>query len=54
GGYGFTLGFDIQLYFRRAKQQQINWWDSRYLEKPIAAEVLYSDAEKTIADPFAA
>jgi len=54
GGYGFTLGFDIQLYFRRAKQQQMNWWDSRYLEDLIAADVLDSNAERTIADPFAA
>src|SRR6478735_1506182 len=26
GGVGFTLEYDIQLYFRRAKQQQISWW----------------------------
>ena len=25
GGIGFTLDFDIQLYFRRAKQQQLMW-----------------------------
>ncbi len=54
GGYGFTLEYDIQLYFRRAKQQQMNWWDSRYLEDLIAADVLDSDVERTIADPFAA
>ena len=29
GGVGFTLEYDIQLYFRRAKQQQISWWDDR-------------------------
>ena len=40
GGYGFTLEYDIQLFFRRAKQLQLNWWDSRYLEQLIAAEVL--------------
>ena len=40
GGYGFTLEYDIQLYFRRAKQLQLNWWDSRYLEQLIAADVL--------------
>jgi len=40
GGMGFTLEFDIQLYFRRAKQLQISWWDTRYLEDLIAAAVL--------------
>jgi alkylation response protein AidB-like acyl-CoA dehydrogenase len=40
GGIGFTLEFDIQLYFRRAKQLQISWWDSRYLEDLVAAAVL--------------
>ena len=32
---GFTLEYDIQLYFRRAKQLQISWWDDRYLEELI-------------------
>lgn len=40
GGVGFTVDYDIQLYFRRAKQLQISWWDSRYLEERVAAEVL--------------
>jgi len=40
GGIGFTLDFDIQLYFRRAKQLQISWWDSRVLEERVAAAVL--------------
>ncbi len=40
GGIGFTLEFDIQLYFRRAKQLQITWWDTRYLEELVAAAVL--------------
>jgi alkylation response protein AidB-like acyl-CoA dehydrogenase len=40
GGVGFTLEYDIQLYFRRAKQQQISWWDDRALEERIAACVL--------------
>ncbi len=40
GGIGFTLEFDIQLYFRRAKQLQISWWDTRYLEDLVAAAVL--------------
>ncbi len=40
GGVGFTLDFDIQLYFRRAKALQISWWDTRYLEELVAASVL--------------
>jgi alkylation response protein AidB-like acyl-CoA dehydrogenase len=40
GGIGFTVEFDIQLYFRRAKQLQISWWDSRYLEELVASAVL--------------
>jgi alkylation response protein AidB-like acyl-CoA dehydrogenase len=40
GGYGFTVEYDIQLYFRRAKQLQLSWWDSRTLEELIAADVL--------------
>lgn len=51
GGYGFTLEYDIQLFFRRAKQQQMNWWDSRYLENLIAAQVLDGEG-RTIDDMF--
>ena len=40
GGVGFTLEYDIQLYFRRAKQLQISWWNDRHLEELIAREVL--------------
>jgi alkylation response protein AidB-like acyl-CoA dehydrogenase len=40
GGVGFTVEYDIQLYFRRAKALQIDWWDSRYLEELVAAAVL--------------
>jgi alkylation response protein AidB-like acyl-CoA dehydrogenase len=40
GGIGFTVESDIQLYFRRAKQLQISWWDDRYLEELIAADRL--------------
>jgi alkylation response protein AidB-like acyl-CoA dehydrogenase len=40
GGNGFTVDFDIQLYFRRAKQLQLSFWDSRYLERLIATAVL--------------
>lgn len=44
GGYGFTLEYDIQLYFRRAKQLQMTWWDTRALEDRIAASVLDGEA----------
>jgi alkylation response protein AidB-like acyl-CoA dehydrogenase len=40
GGIGFTLEFDIQLYFRRAKLQQLMWSDARVLEELVAAAVL--------------
>ena len=40
GGVGFTVEYDIQLYFRRAKQLQLSWWNDRYLEELIAADVL--------------
>jgi alkylation response protein AidB-like acyl-CoA dehydrogenase len=40
GGMGFTVECDMQLYFRRAKQLQISWWDDRYLEELIAAQTL--------------
>jgi alkylation response protein AidB-like acyl-CoA dehydrogenase len=40
GGVGFTVEYDIQLFFRRAKQLQISWWDDRHLEELIASAVL--------------
>jgi alkylation response protein AidB-like acyl-CoA dehydrogenase len=40
GGVGFTIEYDIQLFFRRAKQLQITWWDTPYLEELVAATVL--------------
>ena len=40
GGVGFTIEYDIQLYFRRAKQLQLTWWDTPYLEELVAADVL--------------
>jgi alkylation response protein AidB-like acyl-CoA dehydrogenase len=43
GGVGFTIEYDIQLYFRRAKQLQITWWDTRTLEELVAADVLDGD-----------
>jgi alkylation response protein AidB-like acyl-CoA dehydrogenase len=40
GGVGFTIEYDIQLFFRRAKQLQLSWWDSRELEERVASAVL--------------
>jgi alkylation response protein AidB-like acyl-CoA dehydrogenase len=48
GGMGFTVDYDVQLYFRRAKQLQLSWWDARHLEELIAADVLDGDE----APPF--
>ncbi len=42
GGIGFTLEVDVQLHFRRAKQLQLTWWDTRYLEDLVASAVLSS------------
>jgi alkylation response protein AidB-like acyl-CoA dehydrogenase len=39
GGIGFTLDFDIQLYFRRAKQQQLMWANDRVLEDAVAVSL---------------
>jgi alkylation response protein AidB-like acyl-CoA dehydrogenase len=40
GGVGFSVEYDIQLFFRRAKQLQITWWDTSYLEERVARDVL--------------
>jgi alkylation response protein AidB-like acyl-CoA dehydrogenase len=40
GGIGFTLDFDIQLYFRRAKVQQLMWANDRVLEEAVAVALL--------------
>ncbi len=40
GGVGFAIEYDIQLYFRRAKQLQMSWLDGRHLEERIAAAIL--------------
>ena len=40
GGVGFTVDYDIQLYFRRAKQLQLSWWDTATCEDRIANAVL--------------
>jgi alkylation response protein AidB-like acyl-CoA dehydrogenase len=44
GGVGFTLEYEIQLYFRRAKQLQLSWNDTRRCEDLIAEAVLDGDA----------
>ena len=40
GGMGFTVECDMQMYFRRAKQLQLSWWNDRYLEDLVAAQTL--------------
>ena len=40
GGVGFTLEYEVQLYFRRAKQLQLSWNDTRRCEDLVAAAVL--------------
>ena len=40
GGIGFTVEYDIQLYFRRAKALQVSWGDDRALTDAIAAAIL--------------
>jgi alkylation response protein AidB-like acyl-CoA dehydrogenase len=47
GGMGFTVECDIQLYYRRAKQLQVSWCDTRRLEELVAADVL--DTERAAA-----
>ncbi len=44
GGVGFTLEYEIQLYFRRAKQLQISWYDTRILEEMVAKAILDDEA----------
>lgn len=40
GGIGFTVDIDMQLYYRRAKQNQLAWGDVGSFEERIAADVL--------------
>lgn len=40
GGVGFTLEYEIQLYFRRAKALQLSYNDTRRCEDLVAAAVL--------------
>ena len=46
GGIGFTRDIDMQLYFRRAKQLELSWFDPRALEELVAA------AELDAPEPF--
>jgi alkylation response protein AidB-like acyl-CoA dehydrogenase len=46
GGIGFTRDIDMQLYFRRAKQLELSWFDPRVLEERIAV------AELDAPEPF--
>ena len=46
GGIGFTRDIDMQLYFRRAKQLELSWFDPRELEEIVAA------AELDAPEPF--
>ncbi|MGH2784301.1 MAG: acyl-CoA dehydrogenase family protein [Actinomycetota bacterium] len=46
GGIGFTTDIDMQLYFRRAKQLELSWFDPRELEEMVAA------AELDAPEPF--
>ena len=47
GGIGFTVEYDIQLFFRRAKQLQLSFWDERYLEELVATAALDARLGKT-------
>jgi len=40
GGVAFTIEYDVQMFFRRAKHLQLTWWDTPYLEELVAADVL--------------
>ena len=44
GGFGFTTEGNPQLYYRRAKYQQVTYWDTNFLEQRIAAAVLGEQA----------
>jgi alkylation response protein AidB-like acyl-CoA dehydrogenase len=40
GGIGFTNDLDTQLFFRRAKQNLVSWFDTRTLEETIATAII--------------
>jgi alkylation response protein AidB-like acyl-CoA dehydrogenase len=43
GGIGFTNAIDMQLYFRRAKQLELSWFEPRTLAERVAAAELDGD-----------
>src|SRR5690606_1094596 len=43
GGIGFTNAIDMQLYFRRAKQLELTWFEPRTLAERVAAAELDGD-----------
>ena len=45
GGYGFTVEYDIQLYFRRAKALTLAWGDPRH-EYQRVADALFAGADQ--------
>ncbi len=51
GGIGFTMEIDMQLYFRRAKQLEVTWWDPAFLEERIAAAELDSSVPFVGVEP---
>jgi alkylation response protein AidB-like acyl-CoA dehydrogenase len=40
GGIGFTLGVDMQLYFRRARQSRLAWGDRDELLETVGTAIL--------------
>ena len=40
GGVAFTIEYDQQMFFRRAKCLQLSWWDTPFLEELIASDIL--------------
>ncbi|MGQ0826431.1 MAG: acyl-CoA dehydrogenase family protein [Actinomycetota bacterium] len=46
GGVGFTVDYDVQLYFRRAKQCQLSWWDERTLDELVAGAILDAGSDQ--------
>lgn len=51
GGIGFTNAIDVQLYFRRAKQLELQWFSSRHLLERIASSELDADVPFVSPDP---
>ncbi|MBB4855732.1 alkylation response protein AidB-like acyl-CoA dehydrogenase [Mycobacteroides chelonae] len=51
GGIGFTTDLDLHLYFRRAKQLQLLWWDDKYTSELVAAALL-DEADSNLLSPL--